>query len=1070
VSVTESRIPETLPRYSSSPTYLPVNYQLLNSESSFLLKEATQDFMRNSSFLSRTEPFFIHQARKSPTVRASYGTLFVEQPVPPELLQPPGTFISSPSLFTFNWKVQTFVLKEKIHMDKPRIQVLFYISGRDWDDYSVVDKLPCVRMFAFHETQEVRGNCRLQGEQGVCVAELEPPTSWFAPPTVIPGRQKIPDPPEGNPVALYYSLRSAQNGQCLGKDTGFRNPGQPASQEDSFRSTTSTPMKRIGIVRLFRTPTVPELSEQRVDGNFAVLVPSAPVRPRESVSAYVAASPYSPVEIFTLRVKLKDGVTFLGARPCNPMLWMISQDARVEGHRVVTLHCRKKESSYAQRVEPGWQRVVQVDLEMDVIVDSVGSGIISWMVEYPGIRATSDETETKIHIVQRELAGIVPLAMDTEILNTAVLNGRTVAVPVKVVTVAVDATITDVSDAVQCRSTDEDVVKVSDRCDYVYVNGKEMKGRVRMLVNFTYSFATAQLEMNVWIPRLPLHIEVSDTELSPIKGWRIPTTANTPRSVRDSDDEDDEERRGRTCTLQYQRAIVRILTHFVAESVEVRGQLTYMLGSDWQMDITGLVWDFLKVEDPRIARLQDGRLLEGVSTGMTSIQVLSPLSDSILAEKSVSVVDERVSISELGLQLVSGLTLRLQLSTGSNQAISATATTQEVLNTPKQEALISAWLQFSDGYMAPLDLYDPDHFVLTVISLDEEVVTVNQDATGRWPVVSAQSEGQGPLLRVEMSVQESCQKLKPRRSVLAAGNCHVRVRYGRTESVSQPEYADDNESHRQNQNLPDRTGMEGNYFYSSISNMDDDGALRRITTTTKAEIIRRTGGGEKLSNDGSQVSNVPIDFSDFPAQVDLPRGHSVYDDDLLQNSRGLSDLEIGMYALLGVFCLAILVFLINCISYALKYRHKEMSIEGQESLNHAHDWVWLGNEAELLESHVSLSPQTEEQITIMDSSLGGLEEGSLLLNGDSLQKNGHERQEQRGAESNGGKDGKGDSPTTKRKRVKFTTFTTIPATQTHEEEPNEEIKWVCQEVDMRESKELQNYMERLNDSVLKDIA
>lgn len=73
------------------------------------------------------------------------------------------------------------------------------------------------------------------------------------------------------------------------------------------------------------------------------------------------------------------------------------------------------------------------------------------------------------------------------------------------------------------------VPQVSDRCDYVYVNGKEMKGRVQMLVNFTYSFATAQLEMNVWIPRLPLHIEVSDTELSPIKGWRIPTTPNTPR-------------------------------------------------------------------------------------------------------------------------------------------------------------------------------------------------------------------------------------------------------------------------------------------------------------------------------------------------------------------------------------------------------------------------------------------------------------------------------------------------------------------------------------------------------------
>lgn len=74
--------------------------------------------------------------------------------------------------------------------------------------------------------------------------------------------------------------------------------------------------------------------------------------------------------------------------------------------------------------------------------------------------------------------------------------------------------------------------QVSDRCDYVYVNGKEMRGRVRMPVNFTYSFVTAQLEMNVWIPRLPLHIEVSDTELSPVKGWRIPTAPNTLRYAR----------------------------------------------------------------------------------------------------------------------------------------------------------------------------------------------------------------------------------------------------------------------------------------------------------------------------------------------------------------------------------------------------------------------------------------------------------------------------------------------------------------------------------------------------------
>lgn len=65
-------------------------------------------------------------------------------------------------------------------------------------------------------------------------------------------------------------------------------------------------------------------------------------------------------------------------------------------------------------------------------------------------------------------------------------------------------------------------IQVSDRCDYVFVNGKEMKGKVKMVVNFTYSYLSAQLELNVWMPQLPLQIEVSDSELSQIKSWRVP--------------------------------------------------------------------------------------------------------------------------------------------------------------------------------------------------------------------------------------------------------------------------------------------------------------------------------------------------------------------------------------------------------------------------------------------------------------------------------------------------------------------------------------------------------------------
>lgn len=71
--------------------------------------------------------------------------------------------------------------------------------------------------------------------------------------------------------------------------------------------------------------------------------------------------------------------------------------------------------------------------------------------------------------------------------------------------------------------------QVSERCNYVYVNGKETKGKFTVMVNFTYGFLSAQLEMSVWMPRLPLSIDVADTELNQIKGWRVPVTTGNKR-------------------------------------------------------------------------------------------------------------------------------------------------------------------------------------------------------------------------------------------------------------------------------------------------------------------------------------------------------------------------------------------------------------------------------------------------------------------------------------------------------------------------------------------------------------
>lgn len=54
----------------------------------------------------------------------------------------------------------------------------------------------------------------------------------------------------------------------------------------------------------------------------------------------------------------------------------------------------------------------------------------------------------------------IVLFQDTELLNTAVLTGKKVSVPVKVLGVEADGSITDITNSSRCKSSDQDVLKV----------------------------------------------------------------------------------------------------------------------------------------------------------------------------------------------------------------------------------------------------------------------------------------------------------------------------------------------------------------------------------------------------------------------------------------------------------------------------------------------------------------------------------------------------------------------------------------------------------------------------------
>lgn len=79
----------------------------------------------------------------------------------------------------------------------------------------------------------------------------------------------------------------------------------------------------------------------------------------------------------------------------------------------------------------------------------------------------------------------------------------------------------------------------------------------------------------------------------------------------------------RGCTLQYQRAQVKVLSQFHTTSSEGTNQVITMLGPDWQVDVTDLVQDSLKVADPRVAELVDRTVLVPLEQGSTVLKVRS---------------------------------------------------------------------------------------------------------------------------------------------------------------------------------------------------------------------------------------------------------------------------------------------------------------------------------------------------------------------------------------------------------------------------------------------------------------
>ncbi|XP_068430543.1 transmembrane protein 132D-like [Clinocottus analis] len=1008
-----------------SPVHPTINFQVLNVDHVFLRQESPES-SRNSSLKAQTQTFLItgkSAGLLQPAVNTSYGPLSVDAPITPDLL-------------LSGRRILPVILVRKVRSSSPVVKILFHMptenditagqerTGSEDDDgrksagAKAKDRAQCVTAYAFWETREVRGAC-LVFPGGFCVAQLRPEPAWFSSGSRSgsssreAGRTEGIKGLQGNLVEVYFQSRRDRTGQCVPQDS-LQRLGVGRGRDSGG---SGTPMRRIGSVNLLKTlPGNPTYFRLRLGGALVIQTSSKPLKATDVATFYVFLASTSTLETFTLRATVKAGLSFSVARPSDSALWDVGvEPGREATPNTVSVVCQRKVAVTAKR---GLLEVLQLDFVPKAVSEQAESQMISWRLELPG--NLKDVGIMRIYTTQRDYVGLAPLVMNTDILNTAVLTGETVSVPLKTLAVEADGSVTDVTNYTSCRSTQQDVLKVSERCEYAYVNGKETTGRSRVMLNFTYGFLTAQLEMSVWMPRLPLLIDVADPELSQIKGWRVPVITGSRRSTWDSEEEE-EMRKGRGCMLQYQHSTLRVLTPFIAQAEAdvppdplTGGEpVEYFLGPDWQVDVTNLVRSSLKVADPDVARVQDGVVLQGRAVGTTTIQVLSPLTSSVLAERSIRVVDDKVSVTALGVQLVSGLSLSLQLSPGSNRAIVATATARETITQLKQEAVVSCWVQFSDSTVAPLELFDRSIYSLTVSTPDEGVATVRRTPQSTFLVAHGEGGGQGALVRVEMRICEECQKSK-RKSKLAVGTGLLRINFqssgrvaagggggnevgadgntdfdgGALELVGELKttqravtYVDKwlfrSTVPDQRESAPTPTMFSTKPVQPSVvltgtttraTRRNSYTAIPTAATTTRSKtnintpvntarpkdttmgLVNKQEGQKRsygnMLDSPNSPSNKDIPKVEVTPKKESPKTPKVIESDLIRTFRAMSDMEIGMYALVGVSCIAILAFLLNCASYKLCFRNKKTPIQAGplpmgDPKDHKHDWVWL---------------------------------------------------------------------------------------------------------------------------------
>uniref|UniRef100_A0A3Q4GW27 Transmembrane protein family 132 middle domain-containing protein n=1 Tax=Neolamprologus brichardi TaxID=32507 RepID=A0A3Q4GW27_NEOBR len=598
---------------------------------------------------------------------------------------------------------------------------------------------------------------------------------------------------------------------------------------------------------------------------------------QQNICAALCSCPQllSIATLCVFRMKVKKGlVSIVAQRTLTSDMWTVTLErTQASKHDVPTL---------LQQV---------ACLSVDGLRRSFGVAMMvpaNWWVEYSR-RTTMPIT---CHLIALKVCFLLVCPQSNTLINTAILNNQPVLLPVIVLAVSHDEKVSDVTSAVTCHSINENSIKVSSDCSTLYVDGSESGlGSTCAVVEFHLGMLSGSVCLEVWAPSVPLRVSLADPTLNVIDGWDLITeegweeTSLTPRVfflLR--------------CVPVYQRSSVQVLTQFTAQDSHSR--TTHHLGSsDWFVDVTELVSNWLRVEDPRVASLRPQNIVIGLRPGKTSL--LSRSSGMACWAPVTSLCP--LTLSALAICLYNPINALFSL----------------------QEASVSVWLQFSDDTASLLSSFSDLPFSLRLSSLAESVIMVTPTSNQR---VFAQGDGGGPLLRLIVSNsfdeeteerQASMRREGTRR--LARGSGWIRVNLDL--DFMQPVATKSEDGEEFEFDISDTLVESHGDIYSS--NKDESWNVSTSSNYHVSQTVTNRRWNEV--DKGGMVSRNTLERAVLMPSLDEGKVYFFPSQDkggAEEDKQGTHELELGVGAVLSLLCLFAVLFLANCLPSTLRHRSR----------------------------------------------------------------------------------------------------------------------------------------------------